>query len=912
MEAAQEGGVIPLPEHPRPDLMREEWVNLNGTWQFAFDQKDEGGTRNWGLGNPEDFGERILVPFSWGSPLSGVGNEADIAWYRRQVKVPPTWEGKRVFLVVGASDWRTTAWFEGKEVGTYQGGYTPFEFELTSDVRFGEEQTLVLRVDDSPHPFKLEGKQGYGAARGIWQTPYLEARGTLPIKGVRFVPDIDASKVNARVTLLEPCQKEAALTISFASGAYTPVTVPIQLGQKTVELEISMPDARLWSLEDPYLHEVSLSVSGADLVTDNLDTYFGMRKISVVRLPGSGYPYIAINDQPVYLRMALDQAYHPEGYYTFPSDEFMRDEIVRSLKIGLNGMRIHVKIGIPRKIYWADRLGMLIMEDIPNSWGEPTPEMKGEVDVALLGMIERDFNHPSIFSWVIFNETWGLDTKASDGKKSYTKETQRWVESMVQLTRELDPTRLVEDNSPHREDHTITDINSWHSYLPGWEWETKLKEISDNTYPGSEWNFAEGYKQGDQPLFNSECGNVWGYSGSTGDVDWSWDYHRMMNAFRRYPKISGWLYTEHHDVINEWNGYYRYDRSEKETGLGELVSGMTLNDLHSAMYLSPGIDLSLSVQPGTSVEVPLTLSTQGLGGVTDRQIRINADLSGWDDLGRPISLGQVSRTVTVEPWTTSELSPFKFDMPNSPALVIAKFILEDAGGRVHHRNFTTFVVEADSNPQNEERMIDGRSVQLLRIPPDKASASEWTLKSWEVLDGLKVNGAGSGFFEYRIVWPEGLEAGAVSEAVFLAELGAKVLFGKDRAGDTKIGGDYMRGQGAHDPSLNRNAYPMTDTSLNPSRVRVRVNGIAAGDAYLADDPADHRGILSWHAQLKDRFLREAGSYGYLTSLNIPPEALTRAASQGELVIRLEVDPAYAGGLAVYGKKFGRYPLDPTV
>src|SRR5438874_4078808 len=158
----------------------------------------------------------------------------------------------------------------------------------------------------------------------------------------------------------------------------------------------------------------------------------------------------------------------------------------------------------------------------------------------------------------------------------------------------MDPTRLVEDNPPCcGRGHTETDINSWHSYLPGWAWEAHDKLVSDSTRPGSSWNFETGYRQARQPNINSEFGNVWGYEGSTGDVDWSWDYHRAVNAFRRHPKIAGWLYTELHDVINEWNGYWRYDRSEKETGLGELAPGMSLRDLHAPLYVAVGEELIL-------------------------------------------------------------------------------------------------------------------------------------------------------------------------------------------------------------------------------------------------------------------------------------------------------------------------------
>jgi hypothetical protein len=203
-------------------------------------------------------------------------------------------------------------------------------------------------------------------------------------------------------------------------------------------------------------------------------------------------------------------------------------------------------------------------------------------------------------------------------------------------------------------------------------------------------------------------------------------------------------------------------------------------------------------------------------------------------------------------------------------------------------------------------------MQIMRFAPNTFRDARWSLRQWQVLDGLKVNGAGHGYFEYRLAWPEGLKPDQVLGASFLMEASAKQLFGKDRTDAGKQDGDYMRGKGTHDPSLNPNAYPMTDTKRFPSAVRVRMNGIAAGVSELPDDPADHRGILSWHSQMRDRKLREAGSYGYLTSVTIPAQALEAAAAQGEFILRLEVDEALPGGLAIYGERFGRYPVDPAI
>ncbi len=899
---------IPLPEHPRPDFERPAWLNLNGTWEFRFDPDHAGEQAGWAAGSA-DFPERIRVPFPWGSPLSGVSNRADVAWYRRAVTVPEAWRGRRVFLVVGACDWLTRGWLDGRALGEHRGGYTPFEFELTSHVKWGQAQTLVLRVDDSKHPFKLEGKQGYGEAKGIWQTVYLEARPAVHLRTLHFAPDPARARVKVAATFSDPAPAGTELHLRFLTGGVPEVRQPVPAGAREATFEVALESPRWWSLEDPFLYEVEAEL-GRGEAADRLRTYFGYRSISVVNLPGTDFPYIALNGKPVYLQLTLDQSYHPEGFYTFPSDEFMRDEILRSRRLGLNGNRFHVKIDLPRKLYWADRLGLLVMADVPNSWGEPDAEMRREIEHALRGMIARDFNHPAIFAWVPFNETWGLFTRQGD-KRVFLPETQDWVASIYRLAKQLDPTRLVEDNSPCNFDHVETDINSWHAYLPGWAWREHLAQVTRDTFPGSTWNFAGGRKQARHPLLNSECGNVWGYEGSTGDVDWSWDYHIMMNEFRRHPEVCGWLYTEHHDVINEWNGYYRYDRSDKFTGLDELFPGMSLRDLHAPFYLSTGSDLCRDAKPGETVRVPLFASFMTDTAPATRLV-IRAELVAWDTLGRMRHFTRGGAELPFRPWLNAELPPLKVPLPAMPCVAVLRLTLETPDGRALHRNFTTFRVANGPAPRDETLKTEAGTARVVRFAPASFRAAQWSLKQWNVLDGLKANGAGHGYFEYRVPWPAGLDLARVAGASFLMEASAKELLAKDREGSTFKDVDYMRGEGVAHRSQNPNAYPMTDTEPFPSTVRVRVNGVTAGVFDLPDDPADHRGILSWHAQLRDRKLREAGSYGWLVTATVPEAALQAAAQAGELVIRLEVDEALPGGLAIYGERFGRYPVEPTL
>jgi hypothetical protein len=899
---------IPLPEHPRPDFQREQWLNLNGPWQFRFDKENVGQEQQWFKAGTE-FPDTIMVPFSWGSKLSGIEDKADIGWYARSITVPESWPSRRVFLVVGASDWYTTAWLDGNLLGHYQGGYTPFEFDLTPYLKKGETQHLVLQVDDTPHPFKLEGKQGYGRAAGIWQTVYLESRPSVALETIHFTPDIDNSKVTVRATLDKPAPADTSLKLKFKPDdlANPIITKTMNKGARETEFEVRIEKQRLWSLDDPYLYEVGAVLSAPGQNEDHVSTYFGMRKVSIVNLPGTNFPYVALNDKPIYLQLTLDQSYHPEGFYTFPSDDFMRNEILRSRRIGLNGNRIHIKVEVPRKLYWADRLGLLIMADVPNSWGPPDADMRKESENALRGMIRRDYNHPAIFYWVNFNETWGLKT----GRKGYTPETQEWVASIYQLTKKLDPTRLVEDNSPCNHDHVATDINSWHAYLPGYGWRALLDQITRDTYPGSKWNFIGGRTQANQPLLNSECGNVWGYEGSAGDVDWSWDYHIMMNEFRRHPKLCGWLYTEHHDVINEWNGYYKYNRSDKYTGIPELIEGMSLRDLHDRFYLASERELCRNVKPGENVQVPLYTSFITDAAVGDN-LMLHAELFGWDTLGRRETYSQYEQTIPYSPWMSKELEPLPVTMPDKPALAVLSLALEDGSGNILHRNFTTYLVSNGESSRQETIATNSGKIKVVRFAPNSFSKSEWSVKQWNVLDGLKVNGAGAGYFEYSLPWPAGLNVDDIAEADFRVEVSAKQLFGKDKEGARKQGGDFMRGKGTHDPSSNPNSYPMTDETRYPSAVRIRVAGRVLGAFDLKDDPADHRGILSWYSQKRDRRLHEAGSYGYLVNAHIPKSVLQEAAAKKEIVLRLEVDEALPGGLAIYGERFGRYPLDPTL
>lgn len=869
---------IPLPEHPRPDWERKQWLNLNGEWNFAF----EAGKTD----------RKIIVPFGWGSPASGIENGGDYGYYSREIIIPEAWRGKRVFVVVGASDHDTTCRFDGESVGSYSGGYVPFEFELTEFVKWGRTQKLEFDVWDpsdseAREGHYLYGKQGYGNVRGIWQTVYLEARGMEYIDSVRMVPRIGASGdagVDIELTLGAPAKADGILRATIGR---TQTQVAVRAGESRLAFPVAIESPRLWSLEDPYLYDVKFVYGD-----DEVNSYLGLRTVGTGK-NANGDSYVTLNGKPVYLQLCLDQSYHPDGWYTYPSDEAMKRDILASKELALSGNRVHIKVEVPRKLYWADRLGVLIQADVPCAWGNASEKMFEEHWKCFEAMVKRDFNHPSIYQWTLFNETWGLFSNRSlkmglssgeGGKKRvYRESTQRrvaeaWVKALI-----LDPTRIVEDNSPCNGDHVATSVNTWHGYLAGYRWNKIIDEVCAQTFPGSKYNYISGFAQRDEPMMNSECGNVWGYHGSTGDCDFTWDYHLMINGFRRHLKCAGLLYTEHHDVCNEWNGYLRFDRSWKETGFEELA-GMSLSGLHGKAAVTfegtPGAETGEIVAPGAKVTLPV-----GVSLVTDeyKGKHLALGFSAWwyDGEGRKEEQPEtpVPGEYVAEAWQYGKVwdVPLSF-LPATDACGVVVFVLK-ADGEEIARNFWSFAVVA----------ADGKL---------SASRSVWSEGSAAVMENLKLNGFGKGFFEFELDAP-------AAGGVFRAELSAKRKNGKDFPETENKGElDFMLGGGSFDRSKNPNSYPQTSVEKFPATVKVYANGKLVKEQVLADDPADHRGILSWLHQKRDRRLREAGSYGYLVEAPIAAELV----KDGKVTIRIESER----GLGVYGAKFGRLPFNPHI
>ena len=567
--------------YPQPYKEVSQWLNLNGAWDFSFDAPT--------------YDKVIEVPYPWGSPLSGIDEAKDgTAYYRHTVRWDPA--NARIFLHFGAVDYTCTVTVNGKELGSHRGGYMPFRFEVTDIWDRAGDNTIEVCATDTADRSQTYGKQGYGDAKGIWQTPWLEARPDMYIADFYNTTKLDGTVTYTITTV--GAKDGDTITATFGDTTGTAVVKDNQ-----AELVLHVAEPKWWSPEEPNLYEGTLTL-GDDVVS----TYFGIREIGTGKFGTENRHYITLNGKPYFINGVLDQSFNPKGFFTLPGDDDCREEILRLKRIGINMARIHIKAEEPLKLYWADKLGLLVMEDIPCFWADPLPETRAQFEVEMEEQILRDRIHPSIFYWVIFNETWGLWSRVinEEGKEVgvYTDETARWVVHCWEKAKALDPTRLVEDNSPCHANHTITDVNTWHFYANGYE---RVKGVvdtfCDNAYEGSQNNYKEGYTQTDVPCMNSECGNVWGIEGNAGESDISWQYKYMINEFRRHDKLCGFVFTEFHDVVNEFNGYYKIDNGDKDFGYDSY--GMTLRDLHSQDYVGADFAPMTTVQPGDTVNVPL-------------------------------------------------------------------------------------------------------------------------------------------------------------------------------------------------------------------------------------------------------------------------------------------------------------------
>ncbi|TKT04481.1 glycoside hydrolase family 2 protein [Streptomyces lasalocidi] len=580
---------LPRPEYPRPQFVRDAWLNLNGTWQFETDRSDSGLER--GL-TGRALADTIIVPFCPESALSGIGDTdfLEAVWYRRTVTVPAEWAGSRVLLHFGAVDHDTTVWVNGVEVARHRGGFTPFTADLDGVAEPGAEATVVVRARDTRHGPQARGKQAtwyanshchYTRTTGIWQTVWMEpVPRSVALKRPRITPDVASGSffLEIPLTVNLPGHRVRAV-LSDASGEVTAAGTRADL-DLAPRLVLTVPEerVRLWAPEDPHLYGLRLEVLDADgTVVDAADSYAGLRSVAVRGRR------VLINGRPVFQRLVLDQGYWPESLMTAPSDEALVRDIELGLAAGFNGARLHQKVFEERYLYHADRLGYLVWGEF-GDWGCETGERDdnqrpdASYVAEWLEAVERDYSHPSIVGWCPLNETYQHLHDRITQLDDVTR-------AMFLATKQADPTRPVIDASGYAHRVPETDVYDSHCYEqdPAAFAKTMSGVAEGRPYvnaapDGRPWSVP--YRG--QPYFCSEFGGIWwdpqeAARASGNEADASWGYGERPRTEEEFltrfegltgvllddPDMFGYCYTQLTDVFQEQNGLYRFDRSEK-------------------------------------------------------------------------------------------------------------------------------------------------------------------------------------------------------------------------------------------------------------------------------------------------------------------------------------------------------------
>jgi beta-galactosidase/beta-glucuronidase len=562
-------------DFPRPDWIRREYVPLDGEWEFQEDPAGEGEKRAWH--DRRRLSEKIHVPFCVESKASGIGraNPAKIVWYKKRFRLEPQFTARRrILLHFGAVDYEARVWMNGKYIGSHEGGFTPFSFDVT-DAIDGPENALAVRVRDSHDPRIPRGKQTclkkpfaifYTTVTGIWQPVWIESVGAANLKAADIRPDAATGGVRVAVEWegWAPPAK-VLLTVNLPGGGEVAreVALPDAAGLKKYEMKLDIPGAETWSPGNPRLYplRIELAAPGGETL-DRVETYFGFRDIGIKN------GKILLNGKPLYQKLLLNQGFFPEGHFTPVDAAIFRRDVEQGAEMGFNGVRLHQKIENPKFLFWCDALGHLVWEEMPSAflWSE---KMRSALKMQWREAIGRDRNHPCIITWVPLNESWGVNNLIVSGK------VRRFVEEMYLYTKELDPTRPVIDNSGF--EHVRSDIIDLHHYLgtalkaelyyeklrdPG-KMKFSFINVIRRLNPADEAvsPLAPGASYAGQPMLVSEYGGFGFYkTESKSLIDNFLDYTL---GIARCGLFQGYCYTQQYDTEQERNGLLTFGREPK-------------------------------------------------------------------------------------------------------------------------------------------------------------------------------------------------------------------------------------------------------------------------------------------------------------------------------------------------------------
>ena len=579
--------------YPRPQFVRDNWLNLNGEWEFEFDDKNIGEIERWF--EKKAFSKKIEVPFCYQSENSGIEDSIkhEIVWYKRSF-ICSKLEGERTIIHFEAADYETKLWVNGQYVGSHRGGHVPFQFEITNEILAGENE-IVVRVEDRNSCEQPIGKQSwkednflcwYTRTTGIWQSVWIETVNDFFIEDIKMNPNIDTSKIEIDAYLDGEVKRGYLEAEIYFKGEFirkSGVSVINNRARLSIDVSAETPDFRVeyWTPDTPNLYDITFTLSAQDEVKDIVKSYFGMRKTSMKG------PKILLNNKEFYQKLILDQGYYENGLMTPKSVENIKSDLCKVKEMGFNGVRKHQKIADNRYMYLCDTLGLVMWAEMPSAFEFNDRAMENTIQ-EMKGLIKKHYNHPSVIVYTLLNESWGINEVYDN------KEQQNFVNALYYMVKAMDSSRLIVGNDGW--EHTITDILTIHDYNSDSEAMRECYANMEKAVNGSpsltskKENYCEGYHYKGGPVMISEYGGVaftnndekdaWGYGTRPKSEEEVLERIKdLTQAVMDIDYVCGFCYTQLTDVEQEINGLldhqhnYKFDPKKVKEILGYKHNG---------------------------------------------------------------------------------------------------------------------------------------------------------------------------------------------------------------------------------------------------------------------------------------------------------------------------------------------------